>query len=107
MSEGLRYNPESVANARPKEEQTPFKYADAKGAYAAFWNRGRKARRQTWADVEASAAFRQSIDEALEQGREKIAVRHEGQKIPWWVLLLALLGSIVGSGDDDQEDFET
>jgi hypothetical protein len=66
MSEVLRHIPESVAHARPKEEQADLTYPDAKAAMAAFWNRGKQARRQTWADVEASAAFRQSIDEALE-----------------------------------------
>jgi hypothetical protein len=107
MSEVLRHIPESVANARPTEEQATFKYSDAKAAVAAYWNRGRKARRQTWEDVEKAAEFRAGIHEAVEQYWEKMAARQEEQKIPWWVLLLALLGSVLSSGDDHQEGFET
>jgi hypothetical protein len=104
MSEVVRHIPESVANARPKGEQTALKYADAKTAVAPFWNRGRKVRKQTWEDVEKSAEFRAGIQEAVERYWEKMAARQEEQKIPWWTLLLAFLGAILSSGDDDQAD---
>jgi hypothetical protein len=106
MSEVVRHIPESVANARPKGEQPDLKYSDAKAAMEAFWNRGRKARRQTWEDVERSAAFRAEIHEAVEQYWTNMATSEaEGaRRIPWWVLLLVLLGSVLSSGDDHQAE---
>ena len=108
MSEVVRHIPESVANARPQEEQTALKYADAKAAVAAYWNRGRKARRQTWEDVQRSAEFRAGIDEALERHREKIATSEaEGvRRIPWWALLLAFLGAILTDDEEHHVDEE-
>jgi len=72
MSEVVRHIPENVATARPKEEQAALKYPDAKAAY---WNRGRKARRQTWADLEAIAESRQQTEEAVQQYWEKQAAQ--------------------------------
>lgn len=106
MSEVVRHIPESVAHARPKEEQTAPKYADAKAAVAAYWNRGRNARRQTWEDVEKSAEFRAGIHEAVEQCWANMATSEaEGaQRIPWWALLLAFLGAILTAGEDHQAE---
>jgi hypothetical protein len=108
MSEVVRPIPESVANARPKEEQTALKYPDAKAAVAAFWNRGRKPRRQTWEDVERSAAFRAEIHEAVEQYWANMTKSEaEGaRRIPWWVLLLAFLGAILPGEEDLQGEVQ-
>jgi hypothetical protein len=106
MSEVVRHLPEGVAQVRPKEEQTALKYADAKAAGAAYWNRGRNARRQTWADVEKSAAFQAGIQEAVEQYWANMATSEaEGaRRIPWWALLLAFLGAFLTDEEDHQAE---
>ena len=103
MSEVLRQIPERLAHASPKEEQTAFTHPDTKAVIAAYWNRGRKARRQTWADVEKSAEFRAEIHEAVQKWWEKEAAQtQETVKMPWWVWVLAFLGSILTDATDDE-----
>jgi hypothetical protein len=105
MSEVVRYIPESVVQAKPKEGQNAYTPAEANAAMARFWNRGRNVRRQTLADLERSAAFRAEIHEAVEQYWTNMAKSEaEGaHRIPWWALLLAFLGAILSDGADPQD----
>jgi hypothetical protein len=105
MSEGLRHIPESVAHARPKAEQTALTRPDPLAMVTA-WRKGSKPRQQVLADIERLAEMRKGISEAVDRYWENLA-RQDEQKIPWWVIFLAVLGTILGSGDDDQEGFET
>ncbi len=54
------------------------------------------------ADIDESAAFIQDINESVERYWEKqVATEREAVKVPWWVLVVALLDSIVAGGIRD------
>ena len=105
MNEVVRHIPESVAHARPKEEQTALTRPDPLAVVAA-WRPGRKTRQQALEDIERFAEMRKGINEAVDRYWENQA-RQEAQKITWWVIFLAVLGSVLSSGNDhqDNEDF--
>jgi hypothetical protein len=78
MGEVLRPIPESVAHARPKEEQTSLTRPDPLAMVAA-WRQGRKPRQQALADIERLAEMRKGISEAVDRYWENLA-RQEEQK---------------------------
>jgi hypothetical protein len=100
MSEVVKHIPESVAHARPKEEQTALTHPDPLAMVAA-WRPGRKTRQQAAEDIARFAEMRKGISEAVDRYWENMA-RQEEQKIPWWVLLLVLLGAILTAETDQQ-----